>query len=178
MKPSLRRPSTRASASRSRRPSGRTPSACRRSRAARRRDHSDRGAARTIRMRRRPSPRRAARHISRVSSSRRRARLGLFQTHHPRQQRRDRHVWKYVDGLGPAVDAVKKFRKRTSSPTACRLSWRRTGSPRPGSSSASRVRGPQDATGAKPNPQLPMTTEVTPCQLEIEQYGSQKSCAS
>src|ERR1700722_2315809 len=33
-------------------------------------------------------------------------------------------------------------------------------------------------TGAKPKPQLPITSEVTPCQLEIEQYGSQKSCAS
>ena len=33
-------------------------------------------------------------------------------------------------------------------------------------------------TGAKPKPQLPSTTEVTPCQLEIEQYGSQCTCAS
>ena len=28
-------------------------------------------------------------------------------------------------------------------------------------------------TGANPNPQFPMTTDVTPCQPEIEQYGSQ-----
>ncbi len=27
--------------------------------------------------------------------------------------------------------------------------------------------------GAKPNPQLPITTEVTPCQPEIEHQGSQ-----
>ena len=27
--------------------------------------------------------------------------------------------------------------------------------------------------GAKPKPQLPSTTEVTPCQPEIVQYGSQ-----
>ena len=33
-------------------------------------------------------------------------------------------------------------------------------------------------TGAKPKPQLPITTDVTPCQLEMVQYGSQKSCAS
>ena len=33
-------------------------------------------------------------------------------------------------------------------------------------------------TGEKPKPQLPITTEVTPCQLEIVQYGSQNSCAS
>jgi hypothetical protein len=32
--------------------------------------------------------------------------------------------------------------------------------------------------GAKPKPQLPITTDVTPCQLEIVQYGSQNSCAS
>ena len=28
-------------------------------------------------------------------------------------------------------------------------------------------------TGAKPNPQLPMTTEVTPCHPDSVQYGSQ-----
>ena len=33
-------------------------------------------------------------------------------------------------------------------------------------------------TGAKPKPQLPMTTEVTPCQPDIVQYGSQKICES
>ncbi len=33
-------------------------------------------------------------------------------------------------------------------------------------------------TGAKPNPQLPITTDVTPCQLEMLQYGSQNNCAS
>jgi hypothetical protein len=33
-------------------------------------------------------------------------------------------------------------------------------------------------TGAKEKPQLPMTTDVTPCQPEIEQYGSQKSWES
>ena len=33
-------------------------------------------------------------------------------------------------------------------------------------------------TGAKPNPQFPMTTLVTPCHPDNEQYGSQKSCAS
>ncbi len=33
-------------------------------------------------------------------------------------------------------------------------------------------------TGAKPKPQLPITIEVTPCQLEIVQYGSQNNCAS
>ena len=32
--------------------------------------------------------------------------------------------------------------------------------------------------GANPKPQLPSTTEVTPCQLEIEQYGSQRIWAS
>ena len=32
--------------------------------------------------------------------------------------------------------------------------------------------------GAKPNPQLPSTTDVTPCQPEIVQYGSQRICAS
>jgi hypothetical protein len=30
-------------------------------------------------------------------------------------------------------------------------------------------------TGANPKPQLPITIEVTPCQLDILQYGSQKS---
>ena len=34
------------------------------------------------------------------------------------------------------------------------------------------------ATGAKPNPQLPIATEVMPCQPEIVQYGSQKTWAS
>ncbi len=33
-------------------------------------------------------------------------------------------------------------------------------------------------TGAKPNPQLPFVTEVTPCQLPIVQWGSQWSGAS
>ena len=33
-------------------------------------------------------------------------------------------------------------------------------------------------TGAKPKPQLPMVTEVTPCQLEMVRYGSQCSWAS
>ena len=33
-------------------------------------------------------------------------------------------------------------------------------------------------TGAKPKPQLPITSEVTPCQLDMVQYGSQKSWAS
>ncbi len=33
-------------------------------------------------------------------------------------------------------------------------------------------------TGAKEKPQLPITTDVTPCQPEIEQYGSQNSCES
>ena len=33
-------------------------------------------------------------------------------------------------------------------------------------------------TGAKPKPQLPITTEVMPCQDDSVQYGSQKSCAS
>ena len=32
--------------------------------------------------------------------------------------------------------------------------------------------------GAKPNPQLPSTTEVTPCQPEIVHHGSQRICAS
>ncbi len=32
--------------------------------------------------------------------------------------------------------------------------------------------------GAKPKPQLPITTDVTPCQPESVRYGSQKSCAS
>ena len=30
-------------------------------------------------------------------------------------------------------------------------------------------------TGANPKPQLPIATEVTPCQPDIVQYGSQKS---
>ena len=33
-------------------------------------------------------------------------------------------------------------------------------------------------TGAKPKPQLPSTTEVTPCHPEIVQYGSHRICAS
>ena len=33
-------------------------------------------------------------------------------------------------------------------------------------------------TGAKPNPQLPNTTEVTPCQEEMLHHGSQRTCAS
>jgi len=33
-------------------------------------------------------------------------------------------------------------------------------------------------TGAKPPPQLPITTVVTPCHPEMVQYGSQKICAS
>ncbi len=32
--------------------------------------------------------------------------------------------------------------------------------------------------GAKPKPQLPITTLVTPCQPDIVQYGSQKSWLS
>ncbi len=32
--------------------------------------------------------------------------------------------------------------------------------------------------GAKPNPQLPSTTEVTPCQLEMEHHGSHRTWAS
>ena len=32
--------------------------------------------------------------------------------------------------------------------------------------------------GAKPKPQFPIATEVTPCQPEIEQYGSQNTCES
>ena len=33
-------------------------------------------------------------------------------------------------------------------------------------------------TGAKVTPQLPITTDVTPCQHELEPIGSQASCAS
>ena len=33
-------------------------------------------------------------------------------------------------------------------------------------------------TGAKPNPQLPSTTEVMPCHEEVVQYGSQRIWAS
>ena len=40
-----------------------------------------------------------------------------------------------------------------------------------------RSRAPS-ATGAKPNPQLPRTTDVTPCQPDIVQWGSQKIWAS
>ncbi len=32
--------------------------------------------------------------------------------------------------------------------------------------------------GANPNPQLPITADVTPCQPDSVRYGSQKSCAS
>jgi len=32
--------------------------------------------------------------------------------------------------------------------------------------------------GANPKPQLPSTTEVTPCQLEIEHHGSHRTWAS
>ena len=39
----------------------------------------------------------------------RRPRLGSFQTHHPRQQRRDRNIRQNVHGLGTAVDTVEKF---------------------------------------------------------------------
>ena len=31
---------------------------------------------------------------------------------------------------------------------------------------------PSGTTGAKPKPQLPSTTDVTPCQPEMVQYGS------
>ena len=34
------------------------------------------------------------------------------------------------------------------------------------------------ATGANPNPQLPITIDVTPCQPDSVQYGSQLSWAS
>ncbi len=34
------------------------------------------------------------------------------------------------------------------------------------------------STGANPKPQLPITTDVTPCQPDSEQYGSQKTWAS
>ena len=33
-------------------------------------------------------------------------------------------------------------------------------------------------TGANPNPQLPIATEVTPCQPDNVQYGSQNTWAS
>ncbi len=33
-------------------------------------------------------------------------------------------------------------------------------------------------TGAKPKPQLPVTTEVTPCHPDVVRYGSQKTWAS
>ena len=33
-------------------------------------------------------------------------------------------------------------------------------------------------TGAKPKPQLPITTEVMPCHDDSVQYGSQNTCAS
>ncbi len=33
-------------------------------------------------------------------------------------------------------------------------------------------------TGAKPKPQFPIATDVTPCQPDNEQYGSQNTCAS
>jgi hypothetical protein len=34
------------------------------------------------------------------------------------------------------------------------------------------------ATGANPNPQLPRTTDVTPCHPEIVHHGSHRICAS
>ena len=34
------------------------------------------------------------------------------------------------------------------------------------------------AAGAKPTPQLPMTTDVTPCHEDGVRYGSHDACAS
>ena len=45
-----------------------------------------------------------------------RPRLGRFQTHHPREQRRDRNVRQDVHRLGTARDTVEKFGKRGPIP--------------------------------------------------------------
>ena len=164
---------------RSRRASRRWASACRRSRAAPRAGPVGRGAAPTSRSRRRPSPRGAggasSACCSSVGSS---PALAASSPITQIEQRADRHVRQHVHGLRRAARARRGTPGTSPSPTACPAASTPSGSPRPASSMSMACSRSAGRTGAKPKPQLPITTDVTPCQPDSVQYGSQNTCAS
>ena len=97
--------------------------------------------------------------------------------HHVVAQRHVRHLGADVDAVG-RVDGDRGTRRSSPSPTGCPRAARCRGCPRR-SPSATRVRPRcRAAPGAKPTPQLPMTTVVTPCQHDGVTCLSQHTCPS
>ena len=77
-----------------------------------------------------------------------------------------------------AAEPARGTRRRSPSPTADRRGCSEPGCPRPTPSSRRGRCGRRSCTGAKVTPQLPMTTDVTPCQHDDEPIGSHANCAS
>ena len=86
--------------------------------------------------------------------------LGAVQAEHLDEHRTDGHVRQDVQRLRRGVEAVEELGERHPVPRHARGASTRRGSPRPGSSSASRARAASGRTGAKPKPQLPIATDV------------------
>ena len=74
-----------------------------------------------------------------------------------------RHLGGDVDVVRPAARARRGTRRSSPSPRPGPRAARRRGCPRRLPSARSGGRGPAGCTGAKPTPQLPITTVVTPC---------------
>ncbi len=92
--------------------------------------------------------------------------------HHVGAQRGVRHLGGDVDGAGRLVERVEVLGKLSQSQSM--PSWSAVpGMSSTPSMSSIRKSSPPGRTGANPTPQLPITTVVTPCQLEGVMSGSQ-----
>ena len=83
-----------------------------------------------------------------------------------------------VDALRHAVDRARGTRRRSPSPRRALEDARRPGCPRPTPSARRASDSWPGRTGANVTPQLPSTTDVTPCQHDDVASGSHASCAS
>ena len=117
------------------------------------------------------------RHLVVLGVGRQRAGLRPLEAHHPDQQRRQRNVRQQVDRLRRALEAVEELGEGHPIPRHAGL-HRIERDRLVARHRQHRALAQLGCTGAKPKPQLPITTDVTPCQPESEQYGSQKTCAS
>ena len=130
------------------------------------------------RARRRRWPRRPGAHMRSMSSARGRllAQAALAHGVDPHRAVADHAA--DVDALGPALDRVEVLAVARPVPGQALHDRSRPGCPRPTPSSRPAPRGRRACTGAKVTPQLPSTTEVTPCQHDDEPIGSHASWAS
>ena len=111
----------------------------------------------------RDAPRRRARPISAISSGVARLAVGAALAHHVQPQRAVRHLGGDVDVVRAARRARRGTRRSSASfheSPSCSAAPGMSSTPSISSISRSWSAG---CTGAKPTPQLPMTTVVTPC---------------